>query len=229
MPVSGTFSTKRPVRRMNSANRRQEIVNAAFQSIAATGHLTLSTTELASMVGISQPAIFRHFRSKQQLHDAILDEANQRVLNEFKGLIGQTDRWQDPLKLVRDVLLAMGEHFQRESGIWLTLINQNCLVDCETEDGDQANNTAQCATTQLHYSLKRLCQSAIDAGQMAKTSDADLVASVLVAQLFGLGQQWISSRKSFNLRERLDYALGGFLDGHHPGITKRPHLIGAVA
>lgn len=214
---------------MNSANRRQEIVNAAFQSIAATGHLTLSTTELASMVGISQPAIFRHFRSKQQLHDAILDEANQRVLSEFKGLIGQTDRWQDPLNLVRDVLHAMGEHFQREPGIWLTLINQNCIADCELEEAEQGSGTTQCATTQLHFSLTRLCQSAIDAGHMAKTSDADLVASVLVAQLFGLGQQWIGSRKGFNLSERLDYALSGFLDGHRPGITNKPHLIGAVA
>lgn len=182
------------------------------------------------MVGISQPAIFRHFRSKQQLHDAILGEANQRVLDEFKGLIGQTDRWQDPLNLVRDVLLAMGEHFQREPGIWLTLINQNCLADCEiSDDGQDDKGASQCATTQLHYSLKRLCQSAVDAGQMAKSSNADLVANVLVAQLFGLGQQWIGSKKGFDLKERLDYALSGFLDGHHPGITTRPRLIGAVA
>lgn len=215
---------------MNSANRRQEIVNAAFQSIAATGHLTLSTTELASMVGISQPAIFRHFRSKQQLHDAILEEANQRVLAELKALIGQTERWQDPLALVRDVLLAMGEHFQNAPGIWLTLINQNCLADCEAAQSVEEEACASgCATTQLHFSLKRLCQSAIDAGQMAKTSDADLVANVLVGQLFGLGQQWIGSKQGFDLNERLDYAISGFLDGHHPGISKRPHLIGAVA
>lgn len=203
---------------MNSANRRQEIVNAAFDSIAATGQLSLSTTDLATKVGISQPAIFRHFRSKQQLHDAILTEANDRVLGHLKKLIGQTERWQDPSRLIRDILVAMGKSFCDEPGIWLTLIHQRCLSSeemtaCQSMDKHVHKH---CASTQLHYSLKRLCQSAIEAGQLARTAEPETLSCVLVALLFGVGQQWIGSGQSFDMTERVIYATDSFLNGHRP-------------
>ncbi len=224
MPQSGTIASKRPVRRMNSANRRQEIVNAAFDSIAATGQLSLSTTDLATKVGISQPAIFRHFRSKQQLHDAILAEANNHILTHLKKLIGQTERWQNPSQLIKDILVTMGKSFCKDPGIWLTLIHQRCLSGEEfpTCQGMDKMQGKSCASTQLHYSLKRLCGSAIETGQLSRNADPESLSCVLVALLFGVGQQWIGSGKSFDMIERLSYAADGFLDGHLSLREARP-------
>ena len=209
MPYQGNnIRMHRTVRRKDSASRRQDIINAAFDCIARAGHLSLSTTELAENVGISQPAIFRHFRSKQTLHEAILQEANQRILELIKSYLGQTDRWKDPLLLIQDFLGAMGRHFAEHPGVWLTLAYHRGLLPQGVEP------TKQCACWQMRYSLERVCRAAIEAKQISSKSNGEMIAAVLVATLIGIGQQWLNSGRSFDLTERIDFAASSFLQGH---------------
>lgn len=52
-------------------NRQREIVSVALDLAGDTGAGALSTTVLARSIGISQPAIFRHFPTKAALWDGI--------------------------------------------------------------------------------------------------------------------------------------------------------------
>ena len=230
MPSTGTTTRKRPVQRMNSAHRQVEIVNAAFDCIAATGHLSLSTTELAYKVGISQPAIFRHFRSKQQLHQAILDEANQRIIEELKLQIGSSERWNNPLNLLQDVVMRMGESFEASPGVWLTLICQRSIA-AEAEITDEAAQPIgnKCAITQLSYALERMCSAAVENKQLVNTASPPDLSFTFLSMLFGMGQLWLNNSRSYNLQSRLELAIASLLSGQVVEIATSEHRMPAIA
>ncbi len=199
---------------MNSAHRQLEIVNAAFDCIASTGHLSLSTTELAYKVGISQPAIFRHFRSKQQLHQAILDEANQHVIEELKVLIGNAELWNNPLDLIQGVVTHMADSFERSPGIWLTLICQRSIAAEADLSGTVDHVMAhKCAITQLTFALERLCRAAMEHKQLGSTVNPSDISHSYLALLFGMGQLWLNSQRNFNLHERVKFSVHSIVAG----------------
>lgn len=209
MPEQGMKQSRRPVRRMNSAYRRQEIINAAFSCIEEAGHLSLSTTELANIVGISQPAIFRHFRSKQQLHDAILEEANNRVIERLKILIGQTDQWNHPIALGKNVMVEMAADFRSNPGVWLALVFSRNL-----RDEDSLLEQKKCAASQLRFTLERLSQKAVESGELESNTKPDMLSEILVSLLFGLGQEWLNKGRQSDLPTHLGYAMDCIINGH---------------
>ena len=215
---------------MNSAHRQVEIVNAAFDCIATTGHLSLSTTELAYKVGISQPAIFRHFRSKQQLHQAILDEANMRVIEELKSLIGHSERWNNPFDLLQDVVVQMGAGFERSPGVWLTLICQRSIA-AEAEIVSEARKPAgnKCAITQLSFALQRLCNAAIENNQLAPGTQPEIMSNTFISLLFGIGQLWLNNGCNFDIEAQLKAAVKGILAGHMSKLERLDQPMSAIA
>lgn len=215
---------------MNSAHRQVEIVNAAFDCIATTGHLSLSTTELAYKVGISQPAIFRHFRSKQQLHQAILDEANMRVIEELKSLIGHSERWNDPFDLLQDVVVQMGAGFERAPGVWLTLICQRSIAaEAEIVSDERKPAGNKCAITQLSFALQRLCNAAIENKQLASSTQPEIMSNTFISLLFGIGQLWLNNGCNFDIEEHLSVAVKGILAGHIVKLERPDRPMSAIA
>ena len=57
---------------------RESIVAAGLELAAASGSATLSVRELGARLGADPTAIYRHFRNKEQLMQALLDELNAR-------------------------------------------------------------------------------------------------------------------------------------------------------
>lgn len=56
------------------------ILEAAFRRLAAEGYAALSMREIARDAGVNHALINYHFRTKDQLVIAVLDEANRRLL-----------------------------------------------------------------------------------------------------------------------------------------------------
>ena len=231
MPATGKIEMNKPVRRMNSANRRMEIINAAFLRTAEVGHPTLSTTELANMVGISQPAIFRHFRSKDQLHAAILDEANMRIINAFKARIGQSELWSRPLDLLVDIVTSLAEHFVQSPGIWLTVMCERNLIGNKEpiRDATSQSISAKSASHQLQYTFERLCKASIEAGHLKRSTQPAELGGILVGLIFGIGQQWLNDGMAFDLSGRLIYATCAMLDGFRTGQYEGRIGLSAIA
>ena len=53
-------------------SRRDQILDAAMQCFAAAGFRGTTTREIASRVGITEAALYRHFESKEALYQAII-------------------------------------------------------------------------------------------------------------------------------------------------------------
>ncbi|EHO41870.1 regulatory protein TetR [Caldithrix abyssi DSM 13497] len=63
--------------RVSTEIRQEQIVSEAIKIIHQKGYSGLSIRELAGKVGISEPAIYRHFRSKEEIILRILERMNR--------------------------------------------------------------------------------------------------------------------------------------------------------
>jgi AcrR family transcriptional regulator len=65
--------------RLDSDTRRQQIAAAALEVVSTRGMRGLSMAAVARRVGVVPSALYRHFRNKEELLDAILDLLDRRL------------------------------------------------------------------------------------------------------------------------------------------------------
>jgi AcrR family transcriptional regulator len=95
-----------PTRRKSAGERREEILAVALTHFAQGGYRGTSTDNIAREAGISQPYLFRLFRTKKELFLACNDRACEKVLSAF----GRAAESAEP----GHKLEAMGEAYMHE-------------------------------------------------------------------------------------------------------------------
>ena len=74
-----------------------KILNAAFRRLAHEGYAALSMREIARDAGVNHALINYHYRSKDQLVIAVLDEANRQLLERqqemYRAPSGFAEKW----------------------------------------------------------------------------------------------------------------------------------------
>ncbi len=71
-------------KRMTAAERREAILDAAVEEIAARGFAGATTADVAKRAGISQPYVFRFFATKKDLYIAVLERCTSRILRGWE-------------------------------------------------------------------------------------------------------------------------------------------------
>lgn len=86
------------------------ILEAAFRRLATEGYAALSVREIAKDAGVNHALINYHFRSKDQLVIAVLDEANRRLLERQKRMYrepgGFAEKWAQARRFYRSDLAS---------------------------------------------------------------------------------------------------------------------------
>ena len=79
---------------MSSEERKACIVDAACRLFSEKGFRGVTTRELAAAVGVTEPVLYEHFRTKRDLYDAII-EAKARegyeIVNRISEQFSRTD------------------------------------------------------------------------------------------------------------------------------------------
>ncbi len=71
---------------MAGRNRRETILAAALQLFAERGVSAVTTRQIAAQVGISQPSLYAHFATKQDLLDEVCARAFQTLADRMRAL-----------------------------------------------------------------------------------------------------------------------------------------------
>ncbi len=100
--------------RMTSEDRRAAIMETAIRLFSERGFRGTTTRALADAIGVSEPILYEHFKSKRDLFEAIIDvKSREGVARATAMLQPLADAGQD-----RDLLIGLGEF----------------IVQCHTED-----------------------------------------------------------------------------------------------
>src|SRR5215831_13551820 len=68
-----------PVRRLPRAQRREQILTAATEAFARSGFAATSLEDIAAQVGVTRVILYRHFDSKTELYQAVLNRMCARL------------------------------------------------------------------------------------------------------------------------------------------------------
>ncbi len=77
-------------RKLNTETRQRQIVEEALQITREHGLAGLSMTELASRSGLVPAGIYRHFKGKNEIVDAVLDFLRERLFGFVEAICEET-------------------------------------------------------------------------------------------------------------------------------------------
>src|SRR5687768_667950 len=80
--------------RMSSEERKACIVDAACRLFSEKGFRGVTTRELAGAVGVTEPVLYEHFRTKSDLYRAIIEAkagAGIEILTRINDRLGDTN------------------------------------------------------------------------------------------------------------------------------------------
>lgn len=80
------------------ADRSAALLREAARLFAAKGFDGVSLEDLGSAVGITGPAVYRHFRSKQALLGALLQRTSERLLDGGRAVVDAHETATDQLR-----------------------------------------------------------------------------------------------------------------------------------
>lgn len=72
--------------RIKKENRKEDILEAGLEVFAKEGYYNTTTAHIAEKAGISQPYVFKFFKTKEELFIAALDRAFERIIQTFKNV-----------------------------------------------------------------------------------------------------------------------------------------------
>jgi AcrR family transcriptional regulator len=80
---------KRPQTRRRTSVRRQELIEAAARLFAARGYYAVTVDDLGEALGLSGPALYRHFSSKEALLVAVFDQVIEQQREQIRGVLAE--------------------------------------------------------------------------------------------------------------------------------------------
>lgn len=73
-------------KRLPQDERRQQIIREAMRVINEEGYSAFTTRRLAARIGISEPALYRHFESKDEIIISIIEKMDELWQDLFKDI-----------------------------------------------------------------------------------------------------------------------------------------------
>src|SRR3954463_14053392 len=96
--------------RLKAPQRREQLIDVATKLFAGFGYDATTTAAIAKAAGVTEPILYRHFKSKQELFVAIVRSVSDRTLEQWREAIANT---ADPVDRIKRVAGGMPEHFRK--------------------------------------------------------------------------------------------------------------------
>lgn len=107
--------------RKSGDERREEIVQAVLELAAEQGVKLLSTQAIADRVGIAQPTIFRHFKTRDAILRAVMETVGRAMLAVVTGVLASQG---PPDQRLRQLLTQQLGFIGRRRGVARVLFSE---------------------------------------------------------------------------------------------------------
>lgn len=187
-------------KRPKPGERRVQILETLAAMLEQPGAERVTTAALAARLGVSEAALYRHFASKAQMFEGLIEFIEQSVFT----LVNQiSERETDPSAQVRKVLSVLLQFGEKNPGMTRVMVG-DALVFENDRLLARMNQFFDRIESQLRQSLRLAAEAAASA---SPTADANLQASVLTAFVVGRLQRYARSGFKRSPTEQLDASL----------------------
>jgi AcrR family transcriptional regulator len=96
--------------RLKAPQRREQLMEVATKLFARNGYEATTTAAIALAAGVTEPILYRHFKSKQELFVAIVKAVSDRTMKHWQDLIAGVT---DPAEQIRRIAAEMPSHMEK--------------------------------------------------------------------------------------------------------------------
>ena len=190
-----------PVRkRPKPGERRIQILQTLASMLEQPGADRVTTAGLAAKLGVSEAALYRHFASKAQMFEGLIEFIEQTVFT----LINQIhERETEAVVQAQKMLTVLLQFAEKNPGMARVMVGDALVFENERLLA-RMNQFFERFESQLRQALRGLADAA---GSSTPTVDANVQASVLTAFAVGRLQRFARSGFKRSPTEHLDAAF----------------------
>jgi len=186
-PIGDEHEENKPVRkRPRPGERRLQILQTLAQMLEQPGGERVTTAALAARIGVSEAALYRHFASKAQMFEGLIDFVEQSCM----ALIRQvTDREAPGPNQALRILSLILQFAEKNPGMCRVMTGDALILEHERLQ-QRVNLLMDKIEAQLRQSLREATADQ-DMQAAPQQAQAPVVASVMLAFLLGRLQRHV--------------------------------------
>ena len=182
--------------RKSTTIRKQQIIEAARKLIIKKGSEHLTVRAIASIVNITEAAIYRHFKSKREILSFLMTHITDDML---RGLESQSGTNPHSLATVNAVLKQHLSEIEQRRGMSFQVIAEIISL------GDKKLNREVYEKLNLYIDrLRGLLSDGARQGWVRDDIDHGAAALLLFGMIQGLVNIWALGNYSFDLSDKFD-------------------------
>ena len=195
-------------KRPKPGERRVQILQALAAMLEQPGAERVTTAALAARLEVSEAALYRHFASKAQMFEGLIDFIEQSVF----GLINQlSEREADALVRSRKLVTLLLQFGETNPGMARVMVG-----DALVFENDRLQQRMNLFFDKIESALKQnLREASVLTGAVTPTVDAQADASVITAFCVGRLQRFARSGFKRSPSESLEHSLALLLPVAH--------------
>ena len=199
-PAASTPATSAQRKRLKPGERRVQILQTLATMLQQPGADRITTAALAARLEVSEAALYRHFASKAQMFEGLIDFIEQSVFTLVNQILEREALAGLQVKKILTVLLQFGE---KNPGMARVMVGDALVFEHERLLV-RMNQFFDRIESQLRQGLRAAAEAT---GSVTPTVDANAQASVLTAFAVGRLQRFTRSGFKRSPTEHLDLAL----------------------
>jgi AcrR family transcriptional regulator len=179
-----------------SAVRKGQIINAAKRLIIKYGSEHVTVRRMAREVGLSEAAIYRHFKSKSDVLSFMVDNVDESLAESISQVPSGGNSSLETLgKLLRSHISSI----EQRRGISFQIIAEIISLG-----NKKLNQKVVAAINKYLLNLKKLLESGVRSGEVSKDMDLEAASLLLFSMIQGLVNLWALAGYGFDLEKEYD-------------------------
>ncbi len=193
-------STTGPRKRPKPGERRTQILQVLAGMLEQPGADRITTAALAAKLDVSEAALYRHFASKAQMFEALIDFIESSVFGLVHQVVDMPQPMPGQAARIASLILQFGE---RNPGMTRVMVG-----DALVYENERLTARINQFFDRIESSLRQVLRAAAEAqGVLTPTVQANVQASVWVSFIIGRLQRYARSGFKRLPTEQLEASL----------------------
>lgn len=186
-------------KRPRPGERREQILQTLAEMLEMPKSDKITTAALAARLSVSEAALYRHFASKAQMFEGLIEFIEQSIFGLVNQIIEREEHGQQQVRAIMQMLMGFAE---KNPGMTRMLTGE-ALVNENARLHDRMNQLLD----RLEASLKQSLRVAANQDPIGAGLDPTLRASLLMSVILGRWQRFTRSGFRRLPSEHLDASL----------------------
>lgn len=184
--------------------RQKQILDEAMTLVIEEGISNLTMKKVAERMGFSEPALYRHFKNKQDM----VIELIERIRGKYESVIGEIDRGKSPETYLLDLLCPLLTYLEEVKGITILFLSESTY-----NRDDRVRRALFSFYSSMVRNIADYLKDLRERGEIRVDVDLDVAAVMLVGTVQSLTIRYILSDGQMRMADKCKEILRIFLRG----------------